>query len=811
MNFLNTAALWHLAWIAPLFFLLYFGARAKRQRILSSLLGTRASDESFSTLSKRARFIRFVILGLAFVLLVVAIARPCWGMSIVPFTSKGRDILFAIDVSKSMLSKDVQPSRIDHAKWFARQIVKSSQGDRFGLIAFAGTASLDCPLTTDMTSFNQVLSEIEPGSAALGGTNIQAALETALKAFNAAESGHRAVVLVTDGDELTGNSTSVISQLKAKKIPLFIAGVGDPSKPGLIPVKGEDGKTSFMRDASGELVKSALNEKQLSELALGTGGIYVRSTVTTPGTEIIENRIRALVPKELENGSHSKPIERFQIPLIAAIVLIFIWFMIPEKKKPPRTAKGNTATALIFALIPFLISFSSDAVNTGTLKKPLRLSVAPENPTGALNKNEANKKEAELKVIDEIFNKARELHEKSPQDAVKLYQKAINEAAERPDIRAKACQNLGVIQHYNSRNVLMQSLEMVKKQNLDGALKNIDSAMKEFDKTEEFYRQAMASEKLAMKNNAEKKSLEPQEYGILSNQQKLLNDRASAENLKKKIEELKKKQEEAQKKTQEAKNEQQKANQDKQQDKKKEDKKEQQQKQEDKKQEQKKDKQKEEQSANQDKQQKQGQQDKKEQQRPQDKADQARSEAQKSVDDLKKKADDLGQKNMSDSAKAAQEELKKAEQSAEKNKGKEAEKHIDKALEKLGRQEQNNQDKNDKNDQKNNKDNKDKNDKNSDKDKNQQDKKGQNQEDDKKDNQDKKDQGQDQKPDKKLPDKKEAQAKSAAKAGKQEKEIDEEQAEALLELMAGQEKNLRDAIKEYQKKHYQQEGPEKDW
>jgi len=768
MSFLNPAALWHLAWLVPLLFFLYFNVKMRRMRVLSAVLGTRACDESFSTLSKRARFIRFIILGLAMMLIVLSIARPYWGMRMMPFTSKGRDILFALDVSKSMLSKDVQPSRIDHAKWFARQIVKSSPGDRFGLIAFAGTASLDCPLTTDITSFNQVLNEIEPGSAAMGGTNIQAALETALKAFNAAEGGHRAVVLISDGGELTGNSASVIDFLKTRKIPLFIAGVGDPSKPGLIPVKGEDGKTSFMRDSSGELVKSALNEKQLSALALGTGGVYVRSTVTAPGTDIVINRIRALVPKDLDGGIHSKPIERFHIPLVAAIVLILIWFMIPEKKKTQRSPKGIPAAAALLLLIPFLIPFSSSAENA-TEKKELPLSIAPDaEKLAAKDKDETKDKEV-LKGVDEIFNKARELHEKSPEAAVKLYQQAINEAATRQDIRAKACQNLGVIQHYKSRNVLAQSLEMVKKQDLDGALKNIDSALKELDKSEEFYRQAMSSEKLAIKKDEGKKAVESSASGLLSNQQKLLNDRANAENLKKKIEELKKQQKEAQKKTQQAKDEQKKANQDKQQNK-----------------------------------------DNKQKEQKQDKADQARNEAQKAVDEMKKKADDMGQKNMSDSAKEAQEELKKAKEKAAENKGKEAEKHIDKALEKLGQpqqdkqdQQKDNKDNNDNKDNKKNKDQKGDKDKQKDGDKNPQDK----QEDNKDKNGEKDQKGQ--RPDKKLSEKKDNAAKAAAKD--KEKAIDPEQAEALLELMAGQEKNLRDAIKEYQKKHYQQEGPEKDW
>ena len=773
MSFLNFQALWHLLWIFPLLALLYWRAKTKRSKFLSKALGSRADDPEYVQLSKGRRFLRFVIFLVAVFFLMLAAARPYWGMKIMPFTGKGRDLLIAFDVSKSMLSKDIQPSRLDHAKWFVRQLASDPYGDRYGLIAFAGSSFLECPLTSDKTSFFQVLDELEPDTIPLGGTNIQKALETSLLAFKAAESGHRAIILISDGDELTGNSAKVLAQLKAKKIPLFVVGVGDPAKPGLIPIRSKDGKVAFLRDSKGELVKSKLNEPQLSKLALDTNGIYVRSTAANAGLQEVLQRVQSLVPKDFGSGKRTKPIERFHFPLLISIILFLAWLSISERRSNGTKFKKAALLAGGIMLLSFGAANNASAQAPGLQQPPRKQfqgipasganllpkktqsqPITPEAPP-AIDPKDANNPEA-------LFNKGLELQKKKSKHASAFYEQAINLSGKNPNARGRSYQNIGVIIHNKARAELMKSIGLVKQQNLDGALKNIDVAMKEMSKAEEMYVQSMSlSSQLetnqdkspAPKNKDKENKVEKvRPLNIAVNQQKLLNDQQMAERLKKMIEELKKKQKEAQKKTQKAKQEQKKSNQ----------KKQDQKKQDQKKQDQKK-------SKPQDK------------VGPQEKADKARQEAQKAVDDFKEQAQKLKQKKMENAAKKAQQELKKAEEAQKKDQGKKAEEHLKKALDHLG---------NDKQDKK-------KQDKKKDKGK-----KGK----DKKDKQDKQNKD---KNDQKLP--KPKQQKAQPQKAEKEKKIDKKQAEALLEIMANQEKSLRDAIKEKQKKHYKVRGVEKDW
>ena len=276
MSFLSGSILWNLLWIIPLILVLAFAGGVRRNKLLRKMFGTDERAARFSNASPGKRIFRIILLTLV-----------------------------VFDVSKSMLSDDVKPSRMDHAKWLVREIVKKNPGDRFGLIAFAGESFLVCPLTVDRASFIQLVDDLDTDTIPVGGTNVQVALEEAVRAFSGAQGMHKAVVLVTDGDELTGRGASVINDLSKAQIPIFAVGVGDPSNPAVIRVPDEDGKLRILTDREGNPVKSPLNEPQLTELARRTGGIYVRSTAAYSGIDELEARIRQLDRKESENAVSS--------------------------------------------------------------------------------------------------------------------------------------------------------------------------------------------------------------------------------------------------------------------------------------------------------------------------------------------------------------------------------------------------------------------------------------------------------------------------------------------------------------------------
>lgn len=722
MRFLKPEILWHLLWILPAMLVLYFIAAHKTARTLRAFLGKNAENPDYVLLSKGRRVFRFVLLCLAVLCLVVAAARPSWGVQIQELNGQGRDLLFVFDVSRSMLAKDVQPSRLAHAKWLVKELVKLNPGDRFGLIAFAGKGFLECPLTTDRTSFELSLDELSTDSIPLGGTNIQEALAAALQAFKAAETSHRAVILVTDGDELEGNSGKAVDEIVARKIPLFIAGIGDPSQPSIIQVSDGRGGVKTLTDANGNVVNSPLNEKQLGELAKRTGGIYVRSTAGDPGVAALEKRIRALAPHEYETVKTTKPIDRFGYPLAAAFVLLLLRFMVGE-----RPARRKLAACMLFAFC-LAVSGAEEA--------------AP--------------------AAEESFNKGVEAHEKNDlKTASESYETALRTGVDQAEIRGRATQNLGVIAHTKARSELAASLQAVQGQNLDEAQKQVENSLKTLNQAEGMYLDSM-------RESAERNQL-------AKNQSILLADRKRAEELKKKIEELKKMQQQAQQQTQQAKDQQKKENQkqDKQQDKQ--------------------NQQGQQNQPQQDKQNQQGQQGKQEQNQQnqqkqnQQSAQQMTDQAKKSAEDLQKKAQEMGQQNLAKSAEQAKKELEKAQQEQKQGKGESAEEHLKKALDALGG-EQSGKDKQDKP-------------------QGEQGRKDGAGKDQKPEPQSGKDGKDGQKDDRKI---EQPQAQPAEKKP-EEGDIDKNQAASVLEDMAKDEKDLRDAIKAFRKQRYKNAAPAKDW
>ena len=724
MRFLKPEILWHLLWILPAMLVLFFAASRKTARTLQAFLGKNAENPDYVLFSKGRRILRFVLLCLAALCLVAAAARPSWGVQIQELNGQGRDLLFVFDVSRSMLAKDVQPSRLAHAKWLVKELVKLNPGDRFGLIAFAGKGFLECPLTTDRTSFELSLDELSTDSIPLGGTNIQEALAAALQAFKAAETSHRAVILVTDGDELEGNSGKAVDEIVARKIPLFIAGIGDPSQPSIIQVPDGRGGVKTLTDANGNVVNSPLNEKQLGELAKRTGGIYVRSTAGDPGVAALEKRIRALAPHEYETVKTTKPIDRFGYPLAAAFVLLLLRFMVGE-----RPARRKLAACMLFAFC-LAVSGAEEA--------------AP--------------------AAEESFNKGVEAHEKNDlKTASESYETALRTGVGQAEIRGRATQNLGVIAHTKARSELAASLQAVQGQNLDEAQKQVENSLKTLNRAEGMYLDSL-------RESAERNQL-------AKNQSILLADRKRAEELKKKIEELKKMQQQAQQQTQQAKDQQKKENQKPQE-------------------QQKQDKQN--QQGKQDKQNQQGQQDKQNQQGKQDRqnqdkqnrqsAQQMTDQAKKSAEELQKKAQEMGQQNLAKSAEQAKKELEKAQQEQKQGKGESAEEHLKKALDALGG-EQSGKDKQGKQPQ------------------GRQGKKDEAGKDQKPEPQSGKDGGDGQKEDRKI---EQPQPKSAEKKP-EEGDIDKNQAASVLEEMAKDEKDLRDAIKAFRKQRYKNAAPAKDW
>lgn len=259
---------------------------------------------------------------MALALLIMALARPQWGFSWERVQQRGLTILVALDTSKSMLAEDVGNNRLQQAKWGVSDLVKQLKGDRIGLVAFAGDAFLQCPATIDYAAFTMMLDDVYAGIIPVGGTDLYAALDTALDSFEKAEdhASDKVIILISDGEQLdnpgAGDPLSLIPRLKEEDIRVFTIGIG--TMDGTF-IETADG---YVKDNEGNVVKSALNESLLERIALETGGFYVRAAQGDIGLERVYNEGLARLQRTDRDERVSKRwTERFQWFLGTALLM----------------------------------------------------------------------------------------------------------------------------------------------------------------------------------------------------------------------------------------------------------------------------------------------------------------------------------------------------------------------------------------------------------------------------------------------------------------------------------------------------------
>jgi len=332
MQFGNPQMFWWLAAVPVLVLLLVWAYRARRralERFAMQPLAERLT-RSVRPVARRWKAILFVA-GILFALL--ALAQPRWGFEWRQVKRKGVDVFVLLDVSKSMLTEDVRPNRLTQAKYAVEDLLSKLQGDRAGLIAFAGTAFVQCPLTIDYEACRLALRDADPRIISRGGSAIGPAIRTALKAFEAGEGRDRAIVLITDGEETEADALVAVDEATKAGVRIYAIGVGSVEGE-LIPVR-EDGKAmEFLKDSEGKVVKSRLDEETLKQLALKTQGIYVRSAAGDFGMETVyEKGIAQLQRKEYEEQLQKKYFERFQWPLGIGLLLLVLEMFVSDRRR----------------------------------------------------------------------------------------------------------------------------------------------------------------------------------------------------------------------------------------------------------------------------------------------------------------------------------------------------------------------------------------------------------------------------------------------------------------------------------------------
>ncbi len=272
-----------------------------------------------------------ILLLLAVMMCFTALARPQYGFQWVDVKRKGIDLLFALDTSKSMLAEDIKPNRLKRAHLAILDFVEQLNGDRVGLMPFAGSAYLMCPLTLDYEAFEDSLAAVTTDIIPRGGTNIAAVIDAAAETLNNA-ANHKILIILTDGENLQGDAVQAAEAAAKQGLTIYTVGVGT-SQGELIPVAEAGGK-GFVKDQEGKFVTSRLDEKTLKAIAEKTGGLYAPLGMAGEGLETIYQKKLTLVPKEeLAERRHKVPLERFEWPLAVALIFLMLELLIGERKK----------------------------------------------------------------------------------------------------------------------------------------------------------------------------------------------------------------------------------------------------------------------------------------------------------------------------------------------------------------------------------------------------------------------------------------------------------------------------------------------
>lgn len=348
MHWENPNLLWLLLVVPPALALFFWWRERSRQRIVAQFIEARLLSALTVGISPRRRKIRYTLLILAAAFLIVALARPQYGFDLQEVEQNGLDIVVAVDTSKSMLAQDIVPDRLQRAKLAALELMQDAQSDRLGLLAFAGQAFLECPLTVDNTAFEQSVQGLDVNSVSQGGTGIANAIDAALTAFK--ENGHyKTLVLLTDGEDNVDETAALASAKNAAKagLKIFTVGIGT-TEGAFIRITGPDGNSDYVRDAEGHVVKTHLNEALLREIAGATGGFYLPLHGAN-SMDVLYDRGLAPLPKSQGVGRMIRHYhEQFQWPLSVAILLLIAEIFLPERKRSNGPPSGNQPPSYAF-------------------------------------------------------------------------------------------------------------------------------------------------------------------------------------------------------------------------------------------------------------------------------------------------------------------------------------------------------------------------------------------------------------------------------------------------------------------------------
>ena len=331
---LNHIEMLYLLWAMPVLLGLFIYGAYRKKQLLEQFVAAGLHHKLLFFNPVRDHWKKALAL-IGFGLLVIGLARPAWNLQETTIKRKGRDVVFVLDVSKSMLAEDLAPNRLERAKLAIGDVLDTLQGDRVGLVVFAGSAAVKCPLTLDYGFFRMMLDGVSTNSIDRGGTMIGDALRTVLdQVLDSQEKQFRDIVLITDGEDHESFPLEAAKEAADQGIRLLIVGLGDEKEGRRIPVTDEAGRKTFLK-YQGREVWTRLDGDTLRRMAKVTpGGKYLPvATGTIDLGEVYLQLIASAKKKELEEETIEKYEEKFQVFLVIAFLLLSLEMVISERRK----------------------------------------------------------------------------------------------------------------------------------------------------------------------------------------------------------------------------------------------------------------------------------------------------------------------------------------------------------------------------------------------------------------------------------------------------------------------------------------------
>lgn len=332
-RFANIEILWLLVSV-PVFIAAFIAYTYHKRRQLAAFGDAELMEQLMPNASRVRPVIKFAIMMAAYVLLILAVARPQWGKSERMEKRQGIEAMVALDISNSMLAEDVAPNRLERAKQLVSKLMDNMVNDKVGMVVFAGDAFIQLPITCDYVSAKMFMNVIKPEMIKTQGTAIGKAINTCVRSFGERNEAGRAIIIITDGENHEDDAIAAAKQAREEGIIVMVVGIG---KPDGAPIPMSPGSNNYRKDRKGNVVVSRLNEEMCREVAKAGDGVYVRCDNTNTAIKVIQKELDKLGKEEIEAMVYTEYDEQYAWFVLPALLLLIIDFFIFNRKNKSLT------------------------------------------------------------------------------------------------------------------------------------------------------------------------------------------------------------------------------------------------------------------------------------------------------------------------------------------------------------------------------------------------------------------------------------------------------------------------------------------